>query len=78
LAVAPPQKVLHGSDGSHPDVIAFAAWSTKKSLSMIARWLSENYGWTEDEVTELAEAVLYDNAERMFGKKMIETQERKK
>ena len=68
LAVAPPQKILHGSDGSHPDVIAFAARSTKKSLSMIARWLSENYGWTAEEVTKLAEAVLYQNAERIFGK----------
>jgi predicted TIM-barrel fold metal-dependent hydrolase len=68
LTIAPLQKVMHGSDGSHPDVIAFAARSTKKSLSLISQWLAENYGWSESEVTELAEAVLYKNAERIFGK----------
>ncbi len=67
LTIAPHQKVMHGSDGSHPDVIAFAARSTRKSLSLIAQWFKENYGWSETEVTALAEAVLYKNAERIFG-----------
>ncbi len=67
LSIAASTKITHGSDTANPDVMAYAAHNTRKALSRFASKLSEDFGWSESEIHELAENVLYKNADRIFS-----------
>ena len=67
LALAPSQKVMHGSDSNNvPEEIGYCAWNVRQVLGKILRDYLENYGWTEKDCAEMAHNVLHRNAERLF------------
>ena len=67
LSISSPTKILHGSDTSHPEMTAFAARNSRIALVQIAKWLFQVEQWTKSEVLEIAELILFKNAERLFG-----------
>lgn len=67
LSIASSTKVTHGSDTSNVDLTAYAAHNTRMALSQFAAKLQNEYSWSEGEIYELAENVLYKNADRIFG-----------
>jgi predicted TIM-barrel fold metal-dependent hydrolase len=67
LALAPNQKVMHGSDSNNvPEEIGYCAWNVRHVLAKVLRDYLENYGWTEKNCAEIAHNVLHRNAERLF------------
>ena len=68
LSIASPRKIMHGSDTTHPDLTAFGAHNTRVALEQMANWLFDVEHWTKNEITEVAELILFKNAERLFGR----------
>ncbi|MDG7000483.1 MAG: amidohydrolase family protein [Nitrososphaerota archaeon] len=68
LSISSYTKVMHGSDGSHPDIMCYAAHNTRIAVSHLADWLYNVEHWSRSEVYSLAEHILHKNAESLFGK----------
>ena len=66
LKMASPTKIMHGSDGSHPEFMAYAAHDTRACLSEVSKWFYEKQHFSESECREMAELVLNKNANRLF------------
>ncbi|MFI5421210.1 MAG: amidohydrolase family protein, partial [Nitrososphaerales archaeon] len=66
LSLSSPTKVMHGTDTAHPDVTAFGAHNTRVGLAKYAEWLYEVEHWSDSEITDLAELVMYKNADKLF------------
>jgi Amidohydrolase len=66
LGLGPSNKIMHGSDAnSVPEEIGYCAWNSR---AVLAKVLSEyrELGWTQADITTMAENVLYRNARRLF------------
>jgi predicted TIM-barrel fold metal-dependent hydrolase len=66
LALGPSNKIMHGSDAnSVPEEIGYCAWNSR---AVLAKVLSEyrELGWTQADITAMAENVMYRNARRLF------------
>ena len=66
LSISSPMKVMHGSDAAHPDIIAFGCHNTRVALGKFAEWLYEVEHWSDSEIIDLAEKVMFKNADRLF------------
>lgn len=66
LSISSYTKVMHGSDGSHPDIMCYAAHNTRIALAQLAKWLYDVEHWSREEIRTLAEHVLYKNADSLF------------
>ena len=68
LQLAPPQKVMHGSDSnSMVEVMAYSAYNTKRILSKVLNDFTKDYEWTEAQCLSTARMVLSENAKRIFN-----------
>ncbi len=65
MRMASPTKIMHGSDGDHPEYIAYAANNTRECLSEICKWYYEKQHFSKSECYDMAELVLYKNADRL-------------
>ncbi len=67
LSLAPSQKVMHGSDSNNvPEEIGYCAWNVRHVLAKILDDFHRNYGWTEEDCSEIANNVLHRNAKRLL------------
>ncbi len=67
LQLAPPHKLMHGSDSNLvAEVMAYSAHNTKKVLSKVLNDFVNDYGWTEEQCMNVARLVLSANAKRLF------------
>jgi len=66
LSISSPTKVMHGTDTAHPDQTAYGAHNTRIALAKFAEYLYEVEHWSDSEITDLAEHVMYKNADRLF------------
>ncbi|MCC6222928.1 MAG: amidohydrolase family protein [Thermoleophilia bacterium] len=68
LGVAPPAKVMHGSDeASEPEVIWLAAQLAREALGRVLATAVERAWLTEREARSIGEGVLAGNARRLHG-----------
>jgi hypothetical protein len=67
LAIGPSTKIMHGSDANTvPEEIGYCAWNSR---TVLAKVLSEyrQLGWTQRDITAMAENVLHGTARAVFG-----------
>ena len=67
LALAPSEKIMHGSDSNNvPEEIGYCASNTRRVLSRVLNDYRTYYGWSQADVTKMAENVMHRNARRVF------------
>ena len=67
LAIAPPQKIMHGSDsGSVPEDPAYCAHMLRVVLARVLNDARGAYGWSERDCEVVARGVMNENARRLF------------
>jgi predicted TIM-barrel fold metal-dependent hydrolase len=67
LALGPADRIMHGSDAnSVPEEIGSCAWNSR---AVLAKVLTEylDLGWTQDDISKMAENVLHRTARTVFG-----------
>lgn len=68
LESGPTSKIMYGSDGIQvPELYWISAKIGRRALAQVLDKLIENQTIDSDEATEIAEAILYRNAERCYG-----------
>lgn len=67
LALAPPGKIMHGSDsGSVPEDLAYCAHTLRVVLARVLDEYRAGFGWSERDCARIARAVMSENARRLF------------
>jgi hypothetical protein len=67
LAIAPAQKVMHGSDANTvPEEIGYCCWNSRAVLAKVLGEYETHYGWTRADTLQMANSVLHENARKMF------------
>jgi predicted TIM-barrel fold metal-dependent hydrolase len=67
LALAPSEKVMHGSDSNNvPEEIGYCASNSRRVLARVLHDYKTYYGWTQADITKIAENVMHKNARRVF------------
>ena len=67
LALAPSEKIMHGTDWRDPEVWGFSAFTLRSVLAKVLVDYRETYGWSQAECERIARNVLSDNAKRIYG-----------
>ena len=67
LALAPSEKIMHGTDWVDPEVWGFSACTVRSVLAKVLVDYRETYGWSQAECERIARNVLSDNAKRIYG-----------
>jgi predicted TIM-barrel fold metal-dependent hydrolase len=67
LGLAPSEKVMHGSDSNNvPEEIGYCASNTRLVLARVLHDYKTYYGWTQADITKIADNVMHKNARRLF------------
>jgi predicted TIM-barrel fold metal-dependent hydrolase len=67
LGLAPSEKVMHGSDSNNvPEEIGYCASNTRRVLAKVLYDYKTYYGWTQADITRIADNVMHKNARRLF------------
>ncbi|HKU14339.1 MAG TPA: amidohydrolase family protein [Steroidobacteraceae bacterium] len=67
LALGPSSKIMHGSDAnSVPEEIGYCAWNTRAVLAKVLSEYRESFGWTQDDITSMAQNVMHRTARKLF------------
>jgi predicted TIM-barrel fold metal-dependent hydrolase len=67
LALGPSNRIMHGSDtNSVPEEIGYCAWNTRAVLAKVLTEYRTSLGWTQADVTTMAENILHRNARSLF------------
>ena len=67
LALGPSNKIMHGSDAnSVPEEIGYCAWNTRAVLAKVLSEYRESFGWTQDDITAMAQNVMHRTARKLF------------
>jgi len=68
LALGPANKIMHGSDANTvPEEIGYCAWNTRAVLAKVLTEYKESFGWTQRDITAMAESVMHGTARGLFG-----------
>lgn len=68
LALGPSNKIMHGSDANTvPEEIGYCAWNSRAVLAKVLTEYKESLGWTQRDITAMAEDVLHRTARGLFG-----------
>jgi hypothetical protein len=68
LALGPSNKIMHGSDANTvPEEIGYCAWNSRAVLAKVLTEYKESFGWTQQDITAMAENVLHKTARNVFG-----------
>ncbi|MEP7242727.1 MAG: amidohydrolase family protein [Gammaproteobacteria bacterium] len=70
LALAPSEKVMHGSDWSTPETLGYCAYNVRQVLAKILNDYRSSYGWSEKDCETMARNVLSENARRVYNIKL--------
>ena len=67
LGLAPSEKVMHGSDSNNvPEEIGYCASNSRRVLARVLHDYNTYYGWTQADITKIADNVMHKNARRLF------------
>ncbi len=67
LGLAPSEKIMHGSDSNNvPEEIGYCASNTRLVLARVLHDYRTYYGWTQADITKIADNVMHKNARRLF------------
>ncbi len=67
LGLAPSEKIMHGSDSNNvPEEIGYCASNSRRVLAKVLNDYKTHYGWTQADITKIAENVMHKNARRIF------------
>jgi hypothetical protein len=68
LALGPANKIMHGSDANTvPEEIGYCAWNSRAVLAKVLTEYKESLGWTQRDITAMAENVMHRTARGIFG-----------
>lgn len=68
LALGPSNKIMHGSDANTvPEEIGYCAWNSRAVLAKVLTEYKDSFGWTQADITKMAENVLHGTARALFG-----------
>jgi predicted TIM-barrel fold metal-dependent hydrolase len=68
LALGPSNKIMHGSDANTvPEEIGYCAWNSRAVLAKVLTEYKASFGWTQADITTMAENVLHRTARGLFG-----------
>ena len=58
---------MHGSDSNNvPEEIGYCASNTRRVLARVLNDYKTYYGWTQADITKIADNVMHKNARRLF------------
>lgn len=66
LALAPSEKIMHGSDWSTPETLGYCAYNLRNVLARILNDYRDVYGWSEHDCETMARNVMSENARRVY------------
>lgn len=68
LAIGPSSKIMHGSDANTvPEEIGYCAWNSRAVLAKVLTEYKESFGWTQADITKMAEDILHRTARGFYG-----------
>jgi hypothetical protein len=68
LALGPSNKIMHGSDANTvPEEVGYCAWNSRAVLAKVLTEYKDSLGWTQRDITAMAENVLHKTARGLFG-----------
>lgn len=67
LAIAPSEKIMHGSDSNTAERVAYCAYNLRLVLSKVLNDYRTSYGWTDSDVEVMARDVMSENARRVYN-----------
>jgi hypothetical protein len=68
LALGPSNKIMHGSDANTvPEELGYCAWNSRAVLAKVLTEYKESFGWTQADITKMAENILHRTAREFYG-----------
>lgn len=67
LGLAPAEKIMHGSDFSGPEALAYSVDNQRRVLAKVLTDYRSHFGWTDRDCERMARAVLSGTARKVFG-----------
>ncbi len=66
LGLAPSEKIMHGSDFSSPEALAYSVDNERRVLAKVLADYRSHYGWTDKDCERMARNVLSGTARKVF------------
>ena len=67
MALAPSQKIMHGTDWRDPEVWGYSAFNLRRVVAKVLNEYRTTYEWSQKDCESMARNVLCENARRVYG-----------